>query len=302
MRFYILPIRVCLILSCLAILPVHALGQGQEQGLDPDRFLEFLEQKPRAERGVNEFILGRSYLLGLFHEQDQEKGLELLQRAAQSGYIPAMLLLAEAFEKGLAGIERDYVQAQKWYSQAAEQGSEPAKLKVQDLGPADPAQDFRLFGIALNKADRFALRYALQRKEAEPLRLEDSSKCDVFASQDLLPGSDQLQACFTADGKLAHVEYRFPPRPPEEQELLHNILEDLRDKYGEPEEMIQEQGAPMLYRWQEKEVRIEFWQEGTSQTVFLRYSLPENKSRLNQELQQEQEKQEQEKKIDPQNY
>ncbi|MGM0424744.1 MAG: tetratricopeptide repeat protein [Thermodesulfobacteriota bacterium] len=301
MRFYILPIRVCLILSCLAILPVHALGQGQEQGLDPDRFLEFLEQKPRAERGVNEFILGRSYLLGLFHEQDQEKGLDLLQRAAQSGYIPAMLLLAEAFEKGLAGIERDYVQAQKWYSQAAEQGSEPARIRMENLEPADPEQDFSLFGIDLNQADRFALRFALQKKGAEPLRLEDSSKCDVFASQGLLPGSDQLQACFTADGKLAHVDYRFPPRPPGEQEVLYTILEDLRDKYGQAQQVTQEDGVPMLYRWQKKGVNIKFWQEGMSQTAFLRYSLPENQARLNRELRAE-EQEPKEPRIDPENY
>jgi hypothetical protein len=302
MRLYILSIRFCLILICLAILPSsYALSQEQKQGLDPEKFLQFLEQKPQIEKAAHKFILGRSYLLGLFHTQDQQKGLNLLQQAAESGYVPAMLLLAETYEQGQAGLERDFVQAKKWYFRAAEQGSEPARLKLENLEPADSEQDFSLFGISLNQADRFALRFALQKKGAEPLRLKDSQRCDLYAAQGLLPGSDQLQACFTADDKLAHVEYRFPPRPPKEQEVLYNILEDLRDKYGQAQQVIQENGVPMLYRWQKKGVRIKFWQEGRSQTVFLRYSLPENQARLNRELRAEQQEPK-EPRIDPENY
>ncbi|MFP4393226.1 MAG: tetratricopeptide repeat protein [Desulfohalobiaceae bacterium] len=299
MQFKSLCTEACLILTCLAILPAFALGQEQDQGLDPERFLEFLEQQPRAEKGVNRFILGRSYFLGLYHEQDQERGMELLQGAAKNEYVPAMLFLAEAFEQGLAGVDRDYVQAKHWYSKAAEQGSESARLKLQNLAAPDHEQDFKLFGIALNKADRFALRYALQKKKASPLRLEGSGTCDLFSSQGLLPGSDQIQACYTTEGELAHVEYRFPPRPQEKQEPLHNILQELRDKYGEPEQTIQEEGNPMLYRWQQNGVQIDYWLEGQSQTVFLRYSLPESQEQLTQELQKEQDTQEQ--KIDSEN-
>ncbi|MFP4214077.1 MAG: tetratricopeptide repeat protein [Desulfohalobiaceae bacterium] len=268
--------------------------------MDPQKYLEFLQKDPQAEKRVSQFILGRSYLLGLFHQQDQKQGLELLEEAAENGYVPAMLFLGQTFEQGLAGLERDYVRAQQWYSQAAEQGSEPAQLKLENLQAGGSEQAFSLFGIVLNQADRFAMRYALQKQGASPLRMDKASSCDLYFSHGLLPGSDQLQACYTEDGHLAHVEYRFPPSPPEEQGILQDVHQKLNREYGEPEEIVQEQGVPTIYRWKQHGVQIEFWQEGQSQTVFLRYSLPEKQKQLTQEMEQEAEAQ-QEPEIDPEN-
>ncbi len=283
---------VCLIFTSLAILSAPQPSNAH----DPARFFEFLEQDPLARQGAGKYILGRSYLLGLFHDQDQEKGLQLLKQAADKDYIPAKLLLAQAYEQGLANIEQDYPRAKHWYAQAADLNSEPARMKLESLRDIDTDQDFMLFQIALNHADRFAVRYALQNKGAQALDLNDNGRCDIFASRDLLPDSDRLQACYTAQGQLAHIQYRFPPRPEEEHLVLARVLENLRDKYGAAEVIRDNDDAPQHYSWEHRDIQIEFWQESLSRTVFLRYTVPWHQEELERELQAEEE---QDWKLDP---
>ncbi len=69
------------------------------------------------------------------------------------------------YEKGIDGIKKDFVESYRWYKKGEEIGLEVAKIKLAPLHRSeDSNKDFRLFGIVLKGARRFALSYVLQKK------------------------------------------------------------------------------------------------------------------------------------------
>ena len=81
-----------------------------------------------AEQGDAEgqFMLARMVSEGEGTERDTEQALELYRAAAENGYTQALVVLAEAQERGVLGLQRDPEQALALWRQAAEGGEQEA--------------------------------------------------------------------------------------------------------------------------------------------------------------------------------
>lgn len=261
----------------LVLVVINAWAGGEVQGVPG---WKSLLSRARSGEAVAEFLVGRFFL---FSDHDKAVGLDWLSKAGQQGYVPAMLLLAQAYEQGLA-TKIDFVQAFKWYEKAAQSGDKISQDKLAPLHALDSQNDFILFDIALNRTNRFILCYVLQKKGGKFLKRD--KLCDLFVSSALLSGTDQLQACYTLNQTLAHLEYRFPPYKGSVSPFLGAVYEKLLLKYGPEEKLF---GKDRLFRhlWKKRGVRIELWLELKSRTAFLRYTLPQKQEALQEQLHRE---------------
>ena len=243
--------------------------------------LELQLLKKRAYKGdtVAEYLYGRKLVLGDYPMEKKIKGIHFLKKSALKGYAPAILFLAQMYEKGIGGIKRDFVEAYKWYKKGEEIGLEIAKLKLAPLHKEKNNEDFRLFGFVLKGARRFAISYILQKHGAVPIKINENSFCDLFSTQKLLPGTDLMQVCYNKDGEFALLEYRYPPRPVDYDKLLASWLAKLKKKYGNPKE-IRVNNLVDRYVWEKKGILIYFWIEPKTYTCFLRYVDPDTYKEL----------------------
>ncbi len=239
--------------------------------------LEVLLLQKRASMGysADEYLYGRTLILGNYPFDKKMEGIRYLKKAALSGYEPAVLFLAEMYEKGIGGVKINFVEAYKWYKKGVDMGIEVAKIKLAPLKDLTNStkKGFRLFGLVLKNARRFAVRYVLQKNGAVPLKVDDNSFCDIFRSDNLVNGTDKVQVCFGPDKTFAMLEYRYPPRPTKYELILADMLKKLKKKYGNPNE-IRTNNLIDRYVWQQKDITIFFWIEPKTNTCFLRYVEP----------------------------
>ncbi|WP_188666078.1 tetratricopeptide repeat protein [Terasakiella brassicae] len=72
------------------------------------------------------FILGIEYLKGSFDDKNRREGEMHLMWAAQCGYVPAMLKLAQLSETGDYGVKQNKQSTYGWYHMARENGADVA--------------------------------------------------------------------------------------------------------------------------------------------------------------------------------
>lgn len=266
------------ILVCLVLLGPFEAPRAAE--IDQEALpLAILEKRACNGTASTCYLLGRRYLLGRSAPQNASKGLKWLRMAADKDHPPALLFLAQAYEQG-RGVPRNFVQAHHWYEKAVAQGVEAARMKLRPLRTADPAKELLLFEVPLHRTNPFCIRYALQRRGAAPIKTVKAPGCDRFVASSLLEAADQIRICYAPDGGLAHLEYRFPPRPAGKEDPLQGHYERLVAKYGEPQRTEVQEGVPWKYIWRQQKVRIIFWYRPDRSTGFLRYQVPHNQERL----------------------
>ena len=114
----------------------------------------------------------------------------------------------------------------------------------------------------------------------EFLPRKSSELCDRFKTGDLMRGSDQVQACYTPEGKVAYLEFRFPYSNDSSKDL-QRVFERLSQKYGDPDTPEEDS---VQYIWEHRDVEIEFWYNAKYRTAFLRYSLPQRQKQFLKQL------------------
>ncbi len=239
-----------------------------------------LQKRASLGNPVDQYLYGRTLILGGSSINKKKEGILFLKKAASKGYRPAILFLAQMYEKGLGGIKRNYKEAYEWYKKGKDMGIKVAQLKLAPLcDTSNEKNQFRLFGIDLKKARRFCLRYALETHGAVPISLKDSSHCDIFDSTKLVPGTDRVQVCYGLDGKFILLEYRYPPRRRGYEQILASMLSKLKKKYGDPK-VIKRNNLVDEYFWEKKGIYIYFWMEPKTDTCFLRYVEPKGYRKL----------------------
>ena len=240
-----------------------------------DAYIEHLKQRAKNGSATEQYILGREYIQGNFTNNNLSRGLTWLKRAAKNKYLPAMLFLGKIYEIGI-GTAKNYQKAARWYKKASEQGSQSAAIKLAPILEKNPEEEFIIHGLSLQKANKFSIRYTFQDQGAKFLPEESSDLCDRFRTNKLQPGSDQMQACYTRENKLAYLEFRFP-NTLQSSKQIQNKFGQLKNKYGEPEKP--EEDKP-LYIWRSKGVKIDFWYNAKYSSTFLRYSLPQKEKQF----------------------
>lgn len=78
-------------------------------------------------------ILGTCYFFGYGTEVDEEKGMDLLSAAAETGDAEAQEILGERYKYGGENIAQDYDMAVKWLTLAAESGNHAAEGELGDM-------------------------------------------------------------------------------------------------------------------------------------------------------------------------
>jgi len=100
-----------------------------------------------------------SALLIQFDDSDQEKGLQIIQQLAESGYPDAIVYYGMVLNEGRAGRDPDSVEAVKWFKLCADRYQHPQAQY--ELGVAyytgegveeDEAEAVRLFELASGKS------------------------------------------------------------------------------------------------------------------------------------------------------
>ncbi len=233
--------------------------------------MTILEKRAKMGHAVDEYLYGRMLILGDFPKEKKQEGLAFLEKAATKEYKPAIIFLAQIYEKGIGGIHRDYIKAFKWYKKGAQLGIKTAQLKLSPFEELKKDKNsFILFGIPIKKARRFSVRYILQKNGAVPIDLNDDSFCDIFSSNNFLPGTDKMQVCYGLDGYFVLLEYRYPPRRTKYGEILAKNMSKLIKKYGNPK-TISKVNVVDYYLWEKDGVNIYLWMEPKTNTCFLRY-------------------------------
>lgn len=155
----------------LALLSTAALAQAAPPVGSLDAAIEAYEQGELATAHSAFLRLSRAgvaaahYNLAVMHLRGEVPGaspaqaLKLMSRAAEAGFVTAMVGVAQLHEQGRAGAPVDLVQANRWYRRAAEAGSVDAQVAIGTAhylgrGAAkDAVQAARWFRIAAQGGD-----------------------------------------------------------------------------------------------------------------------------------------------------
>lgn len=145
-----------------------------------------------AQHAIGKFLLGKSgkeaqalkwiqrsadngyciaqYDLGMFHLEgklcpaDSSVGLELLKQSGDNRYAPAAYKVAEIFEKGNYGVEKDMTEAIRWYKKAHKIGYAGADLRLAKIYQNGEGVERDLLKCInyYKQADRLGWHYAKQ--------------------------------------------------------------------------------------------------------------------------------------------
>ena len=77
--------------------------------------------------------MGICYELGQGIDKDYIEAVKWYRKSAEQGNSSAQSNLADCYKNGY-GVSKDISEAVKWYRKAAEQGNESAKKKLKELG------------------------------------------------------------------------------------------------------------------------------------------------------------------------
>jgi TPR repeat protein len=139
-----------------------------------------------------------------------KEALHLLMRAADGGFVTAMVALAELYEQGGAGLKVDLVQSVLWSRRAAEAGSVDAQVAVGTahyLGrgaPKDAALAARWYRIAAQGGDvgaMFLVASMYEHGDGVPMDLAEARYWYAAAARNGEPGADLK--VMELDSKLA---------------------------------------------------------------------------------------------------
>jgi TPR repeat protein len=126
----------------------------------------------RAGIPAADYNLAVMNLRGETPNADPRQALRLMTRAAEAGFVTAVMGLARLHELGGAGLRVDLIEANRWYLRAAQAGSVDGQVAIATafyLGrgaPKDAVQAARWFRIAAQGGDLGAMYVVASMYEA----------------------------------------------------------------------------------------------------------------------------------------
>jgi TPR repeat protein len=119
---------------------------------------------------VEMYLEGKKYL-GSYEEEDEAKGLELMTKAAELGYVKAQIFMGNAYAYGYPVPDEDNDKAAYWYQKAAEQGDAEGYFSLAQiyLPSEDVTRGFGKIVALLNRAD--ALGYSNVNEYLEEFKM-----------------------------------------------------------------------------------------------------------------------------------
>jgi len=117
-------------------------GHGDAQALlayildkaeENERALELYRLAAAQGNPAGQFGLGQMYASGEGVKQSNETALEWIRKAADNGYVPAIMQLAESYDKAALGLEIDQQKSLMYLRKAASLGNAQARQKLETL-------------------------------------------------------------------------------------------------------------------------------------------------------------------------
>lgn len=159
------------------------------------------ERSARQQYAPGQLILGQLYQAGQGTQQDQTKGLELMQKAADSGLTEACYFTGLAYQNGV-GVAPDPERADRYLQQAASKEHLPAHLALASLHERRPETARHWLSVAARKGSPEA-QLALANSYARAANgAADHKEAYVWYSLALLNGNDQAKAGIEHQEKL----------------------------------------------------------------------------------------------------
>ena len=177
-------------------------------------------------------FLGEMYEDGQGVPQDFEEAAAWYGRAAMRKHPVAMSRLGRMFMDG-RGVKKDLRQATLLLFNAALLGDTDAMDGLASLGGKSAAGRSSLFGLALDQADRAAMRAAMRKNGSPVVREDDAFFCDVYKADTMLPGASLMAACFEPDGKrrLAMLKINYPT---DDKTDTEKVMTSMEERLGPP--------------------------------------------------------------------
>jgi TPR repeat protein len=159
---------ITFVLLVLSAVGVHADARLQS-ALDAYARGDFAAARAGFERLSREGVPAADYNLAVMHLRGERpdanvaQAIRLMTRAADAGFVTAMVGLGELYERGDSGLKTDLVLSVQWYRRGAEAGSVEAQVAVATahyLGrgaPLDKAQAARWYRLAAQSGDAGAM-------------------------------------------------------------------------------------------------------------------------------------------------
>ena len=111
------------------VLLAYILDKAEENA----RAIELYRQAAEQGNPAGQLGLGQMYASGEGVQRSHETALEWIQRAVDKGYVPAIVHLAEIYEKGALGLPVDEQKSLMLWKKAATLGNEQAIKKVESM-------------------------------------------------------------------------------------------------------------------------------------------------------------------------
>lgn len=169
----------------------------------------------RAGLPAADYNLAVMHLRGELARPSPSEALRLMTRAAEAGFVTAMVGLAQLHENGQAGLRVDIVEANRWYRRAAEAGSVDAQVAIGTahyLGRGankDLPQAARWFRIAAQGGDIGAMYLFASMAEAGDGMTRDLDEARYWYGVAARHGDE------AAPAKLRELDARqVPTKPP----------------------------------------------------------------------------------------
>lgn len=159
---------IVLVWWALFTLGAHA-DTRLESALDAYRRGDFGAARAAFERLSREGVPAADYNLAVMHLRGERRdasvaeAVRLMTRAADAGFVTAMVGLGELYERGAGGLKPDLPLSVLWFRRGAEAGSVEAQISVATahyLGrgaPLDKAQAARWYRLAAQSGDGGAM-------------------------------------------------------------------------------------------------------------------------------------------------
>jgi TPR repeat protein len=164
------------------------------------------ERSARQQFAPGQLILGQLYQAGQGTQQDQAKGLELLQKAADSGLTEACYFTGLAYQNGV-GVAPDPELADRYLQQAASKDHLPAHLALASLHEQRRPETARHWLSEAARKGSPEAQLALANSYARAANgVADHKEAYVWYSLALLNGNDQAKAGIEHQEKLLTEE------------------------------------------------------------------------------------------------
>lgn len=159
------------------------------------------ERSAAQQYAPGQLVLGQLYQAGQGTRQDQARGLELMQKAADSGLAEASYFTGLAYQNGV-GVAPDPVLADLYLQQAASQEHLPAHLALASLHERHRPETARHWLSQAARKGSPEAQLALAHSYATTADAADHKEAYVWYSLALLNGNDQAKAGIERQEKL----------------------------------------------------------------------------------------------------